>query len=106
MSRVAVLRVRFAKVQDVDSLREPGYVADPMLRLRIDAYLPHTGADGRHWLPVARFHALLHAQELEARNPSSFGWKGPDVSAGRPEPEQRLVHRLQVHNYQHGPVKA
>src|SRR3972149_2938374 len=49
-------------VQYVDPLEKPGDIADPVLCLGVDSYLPYASANASHWLPIVGFQTLLHAQ--------------------------------------------
>jgi hypothetical protein len=89
----------FESMEDVNALREPCYVEDPVFSARVDPDLLDAGTDGGHPLPVYRLKPLLHSSELKANIPPRLGWEFSNVVARRPQPEERLIHSQSLYKY-------
>jgi hypothetical protein len=89
----------FEGMEDVNALREPSHIEDPVFGARVDADLLHAGAHRRHPLPVARLESLLNPAELEADISSHLGRKRSNVLERRAQPEERLIHSRRLYKY-------
>jgi len=89
----------FESMEDVNALREPRHIEDPVFRARVDPDLLHAGAHRRHPFPVARLESLLNPAELEAHIPSRLGRKLSNVAERGAQPEERLIHSRRLYKY-------
>jgi hypothetical protein len=93
-------------MKDVDAFAEPCYIEHPMLDLGVDSDLLHARPDACHGLPVVGLQTLLYSEELEARHLAGSRREGPDVTSGRPEPQEGLVHLPRLYKYEYRHVKT
>jgi hypothetical protein len=87
----------FESMEDVNALREPCHVENPVFSARMDPDLLDAGTHGGHPLPVCRLESLLHPAELEANIPSRLGRKRSNLVERGPQPKERLIHSRELY---------
>ena len=86
-------------MENVDTLREFGYIEHSMFESSVDADFLNAGSHCGHRLPVIRFKPLLDTPQLEPRNSARIRGKSFEVAPRRSKPEQSLIRHDSVCKY-------
>lgn len=86
-------------MEDIDAKSELRDVKNSVLEIRMDANLPNSRSHIAYWPLVVWFKPLLNPMKLVTGQLARIWWERPEVTAGRPEPKQRLVGHSRICNY-------
>jgi len=92
-------------VQHIHGFVKRRDVEDAVFKARMNPDFSDAGADRRHWFPVVRIEALLHAPEFEACIPACIGGEGAQRSEGATEPRNGLLRHVSIYKFLYVLVK-